>query len=362
MENKTTRLSHSAASKFQFCPTAYRMHYIDKLRTVTTTGALLFGSAIDVALTALVKGEANIEDVFEKAWTNVEINDGKTYLPTCTKVVYSDSDGDKDLLHPHIKLELQRLYGKDWEEDLNKIIQKKKIIGFKFIKKEEKELLNFYNWHCLYRKGILMINAVRKEILPHFKEILGTQVYVELKNDNNDTVIGYADLVAKWKNNPKPIVFDWKTSSIDYEEDSVLVSPQLSLYVHALSSQFEDTRQAGFIVLHKRIIKNKKKVCASCGYDGSGARHKTCSAVIEGKRCDGAWTETIDPQVKIQVIINEISKTTEDLILDNIDSINVAIKTGNFTRNLGSCISHFGKCSFYDKCYRGSDDGLVKLK
>lgn len=361
---KTSRLSHSAVTRFQSCPKSYEYHYVDRIRTSTTTGALLFGSAIDVALSALVTGDKVSETVFLEAWTHVLINDVKTFLPTCTKVVYSDSDGDKDLLLPDAILELERDFGKDWESKLDTIIKKKKMIGFKYIKKEEKELLNVYNWHSLAHKGKLMIAAVRKQILPNIKTVLGTQVYVELKNDNNDTVIGYADLVAMWKDNPKPIVFDWKTSSMEYEQDSVLTSAQLSLYVHALSEQFDNTRQAGFIVLHKRIVKNKKKICKSCGFDGSGARHQTCSNIIQGDkptRCNGEWMETIDPEVRIQVIISDIPPQTESLVLDNIDSINVAIKTGNFTRNLNSCVSHFGKCAFYDKCYKGSDDGLIKL-
>lgn len=368
-DNNKTRLSHSAVSKFQVCPKSFDYHYNQGLRSSTTTGALLFGSAIDKALTTLVsKSVLSAESVFTDTWTNMELNHVMTYIPTYTKIVYSDSDADKDLLTKEAHQDLETRYGNDWEESLNKVIQKKKLIGFKYIKKEEKEILNVYNWWCLLRKGHLMVDAVRKQILPKIKEVLGTQVYVELENTNSDKVIGYADLVCRYGDNLKPIVMDWKTSSIDYEEDSVLTSPQLSLYVHALSSQFEDTRQAGFIVLHKRIIKNKKKICSKCNHDGTGGRHVTCNntiqlnAMIDKKsRCDGEWIETIDPEVRIQVIISEIPRITEDLIIENIDSINTAIKTGNFTRNLGSCHNHFGKCAYFDKCWRGSNDGLIKV-
>ena len=358
-----TRLSHSAVTKYQFCGKAFDFHYNHGLRSITTTGALLFGSAMDVALTALVnKSALSPESVFLDAWTNAQINDVTTYLPTCTKIVYSDSDSDKDLLTSDARGTIEKQYGADWEEKLNTIIQKKKMIGFKYIKKEEKELLNFYNWHCLAFKGRLMVDAVRKQVLPNIKEVLGTQVPVELTNDSGDRVIGFADLVCRYDGITKPVVFDWKTSSIEYEEDSVLVSPQLSLYVHALSSQFENTRQAGFIVLHKRVVKNKKKVCKECGYDGTGARHKSCSNIINEKRCEGEWVETLDPQIKIQIITSEIPSQTENLIIENIDSINVAIKSGTFTRNLNSCVSHFGKCAYYDKCYKGSNDGLTAVQ
>jgi hypothetical protein len=361
MENKTTRLSHSAVTRYQTCPKSFDYHYNHGLRTVTTTGALLFGSAVDAGLTALVgSGTKSAESCFMDAWTNSSINDVSVYLPTCTRVVYSDSDADKDLLTPDAYKTLAETYGADWEEILNKIIQKKKMIGFKYIKKEEKELLNHYNWLCLSYKGLLMIDAVRKQILPKIEKVLGTQVEVKLENSQGDKIIGFADLIAKYKGIDKPVVFDWKTSSIDYDEDSVLISPQLSLYVHALSEQFENTRHAGFIVLHKRIIKNKKKVCKTCGYDGTGARHKTCSATINEKRCDGEWVETLSPEVKIQVITNEIPEQTEQIIIENIDQINIAIKTGNFIRNLNSCKRPWGICEFHSKCFKGSDEGLIK--
>ncbi len=359
--NKTNRLSHSAVSRYQSCPTSYKYHYLEGLRTTTTSAALLFGSAVDVALTALVsKSALSPESVFLDAWTNASVNDVTTYLPTSTRIVYSDSDADRDLLTQDARNSIAAAYGPDWEEALSKIIQKKKMIGFKYIKKEEKELLNFYSWNCLAAKGKLMVEAVRKQVLPKIKEVLGTQVPVELENSNGDKVIGFADLICTYSGIDKPVVFDWKTSSIDYDEDSVITSPQLSLYVHALSNQFQDTRQAGFIVLHKRIIKNKTKVCGTCGYDGTGARHKTCSNVIEGKRCEGEWVETLAPEVRIQIITSEIPEPTETLVLENIDQINVAIKTGNFIRNLGSCIRPWGKCEFHSKCWRGSDEGLIK--
>lgn len=353
-----TKLSHSAVSKFQSCPKSYEYHYLNRLRSATTTGALLFGSAIDVAIGGLLKNE-DAESTFLNNWEYADINGVRTYIPTSTHVVYSDSDADKDLLTVEAKQELTTKFP-GWEEEISKIQVKKKAIGFKFLKKEEKEVLNLYNWWCLRAKGLLMLKAVRKQILPKIKKVLGTQVYVELKNDVDDTVIGYADLVCEYEGFDKPVVFDFKTSSIDYEEDSVLTSPQLSLYVHALSDKYNNTKNAGYIVLHKRIIKNKIKVCSKCGHNGTGQRHKTCDQVVNKSRCDGAWTETLSPEVRIQVLTAEISDYTQNMIVENIDDINKSIKSGNFIRNLGSCVKPWGKCEFYSKCYQGKDEGLVK--
>ena len=86
------------------------------------------------------------------------------------------------------------------------------------------------------------------------EEVLGTQVPINLENEKGDSIVGFADFVVKWKGYDKPIVFDLKTSSIDYAENAVKVSPQLALYVHDLKDKFH-TRTAGFLVLKKRIKK-----------------------------------------------------------------------------------------------------------
>ncbi len=102
-----------------------------------------------------------------------------------------------------------------------------------------------------------MLEEFKNNILPNITEVLATQVKVELTNEDGDSIIGFADAVVKWKDYPHPIIVDIKTSSIDYEHDSVLTSPQLTLYVHDLSAKFDNTRSAGYIVLHKKIKENE---------------------------------------------------------------------------------------------------------
>ena len=52
----------------------------------------------------------------------------------------------------------------------------------------------------------------------------------------------------------------------------------------------------------------------------------------------------------------------ENNVIDNMDWINKSIKSGLFHRNMSSCIKYNGKvkCAFYDKCYKGTDEGLQK--
>ena len=87
------KLSHSQANKFMECPQAWSYHYNDRLRSKYSHAALLFGSAIDFALGTLLKpGEKTPEQIFDYFWTFQEINGEKTYIPTCTSIVYANSD------------------------------------------------------------------------------------------------------------------------------------------------------------------------------------------------------------------------------------------------------------------------------
>lgn len=367
MKNK---LSHSSANIFQDCPKKWEYHYVKHLRSKTTTGALLFGSAIDAALNALMKNDGKDPiKTFDYIWRFQEINGVKTYLPTATQVVYANSDWDEELLLQEdwdkvdeLLLELYQTVGINSKEEITKVYTEKEYAGFDGLPEDRKKLLNLSNWLCLYRKGLIMIEAVKRDVLPNIEEVLGVQEYVSLDNDNGDSVIGYADLVARWKGIKTPVILDFKTSSREYDKDSVLTSPQLTLYVHSLSEKFENTRQAGFIVLNKHIHKNKTKVCSECGKDGTGQRHKTCDAQIDGKRCNGEWTITLDPSVFVQILINEIPEQTENIVLENFDHINMSIKNGIFHRNLSSCIKPWGKCSFYNLCYHNKKDDLIVLE
>lgn len=361
------KLSHSQASKFQECAQAWKYWYVDKLRPINQSAALLFGSAVDHALTSMMKSikdgteTKKPEDIFAYYWRFQDVNGENTYLPTCSHIVYSNSDFDYDLLSEEQIKKLSDEYSiKDLEAEVKKLYDEKEYLGFDGLPEDRKKLLNNIIWHSLYTKGMLMIKAVKEEVVPKIKKVLGVQEYVCLQNEEGDSVIGYADLVCEYEGYDKPVVLDFKTSSRDYEEDAVLTSPQLSLYVHSLSEKFNNTRLAGYIVMHKQVRKNKKKTCSKCKKDGTGQRHKTCDAMIDSVRCNGEWIERINPKVYIQTLVNIIPPQTEDIVLDNFDFINQAIKSNIYPRSFGSCIKPWGACSYYNLCYKGSMDKLIK--
>lgn len=368
------RLSHSSTSRFQTCPTSYKLHYIDRLRSTTMSSALFFGTAVDNAITAMIKGD-DAELTFKSFWEFQDVNGSREYLPTSTSIVYANSDVDGDLLLKDDYKEIAKIleFTGDISAEIDEVYKEKEYLGFDHLPEDRKVFLNVYNWFCLYRKGLVMIKTFRKEILPNITEVLGSQVPVKLDNGAGDLITGFADFVVRWKDQPEPIIFDLKTSSRDYDERmSVITSSQLTLYVHALSEQFENTRKAGYIVLNKHIRKNKTKICSKCGNDGSGARHKTCAAMISEPmtgpgtgqpiRCNGEWIETFKPEAKFQVIIDDIPEQTENIVLENMEVINEAITTGVFHRNLGSCTQPWGPCTFFNLCYKNDSRGLVKAE
>lgn len=352
------RLSHSQVSKYQQCGKAYEFWYLKKIRPSKSRAALLFGTALDKAIGVLLDPKNNADTTelltFDETWTWQEINGVRTYLPTCTSIVYSKSDYDKDLIHKHD----EETVGYSLEK-IHEVMAKRLELGHNAITEEERKIANHTMWLCLYRKGCYMVRAFEEKVLHRLTKIHSTQEYIELDN-GEDKVIGYIDIVAEVEGYEEPIVLDLKTSAMEYGKDSVITSPQLSLYVHAVSQKY-NTRKAGYIVLNKNLIKNRKKVCSKCEFDGSGGRHKTCSNEVGGKRCNGEWKETVSPEVYVQFIVDEIPTQTEDLVLENIDDINTAIKTGHFTRNLSMCTNTYGGlCDYINLCYKGKMDDLIK--
>jgi hypothetical protein len=91
---------HSAINQYSTCARKYDYHYNKKLRSKVVSGALLFGSAIDLALNHLLLTR-NLEEsysVFEKAWRFQEINRVGENLQNSTNVVYAKKDWDANLV------------------------------------------------------------------------------------------------------------------------------------------------------------------------------------------------------------------------------------------------------------------------
>ncbi len=372
MTCKPIRLSHSASTRYSDCAKSYEYHYIKGFRQEVQSSALLFGTAIDKAGEhyALTKNLDETLSLFDKTWQTQNINGKDEDLRFLLNFTYSDKDLDTDLLKAEDWVELSKtsIDPEDIEEALKEVIYNKSSVGYAGLPVEEKSLFNYANWLCLRRKGILMLKEFKRVFDENVEEVLGTQVKVDLINESGDSVIGYIDFVFKWKGIDKPVIFDLKTAGREYDEDAVSKSPQLSLYVYAVSEKYENTRHCGFLVLNKNINKNKHKKCTVCANDGTGGRHKTCDKVTsvdaKGKdvRCNGEWKETIYPKAKSQILVEAVSEVLVSRVVENFDEINKAIKAEVFPRNFSSCVKYNGaiKCSFYDICHHNTESGLIK--
>lgn len=355
------RLSHSQATKYSDCSKAWEYHYVKKLRPNTTSSALLFGNILDESVERYLQSgdKQQARELLHERWTKQEINKKQHELYDCTLIRYSNSDYDSDLLLEEDTQRLTDEAGSDWTDKLKSIQNQKSAIGYDLLPKDSKVLLNKANWLSMLRKGDLMLDEAVRVIDNNLIKVHGTQVKVSLDNGIGDEIIGFADIVADWRGYDTPIVLDVKTSSIKYDPNSVKVSPQLSLYVHGLSDIYK-TRRAGYFVLSKHIKKDKNKICSKCGYDGSGASHRTCPNEIDGVRCKGEWIIKISKQAVSDIIIDEIPERTEEIVIENMDMVNKSIKAGIYLRNLGSCVKPWGKCPYYDLCYHNSEKGLER--
>lgn len=205
-------LSHTAKNKYLNCPLSWYMHYKLKLRERIVGSALPFGTAIDAAQEALLKGKTLEEaiKIFDDLWIAPKINGKQLDGPTTKLIKFSKADG--------------------------------------------KEGLADTAWGNLREKGHLLIAAYQQEIMPSIKDVLAVQKRISIKNDYGDSIIGFADMIVKWEDG-RNILFDNKTSSKKYPLDAVTEGDkagQLALYFEALQEEYS-LDAAGFIVLEKEI-------------------------------------------------------------------------------------------------------------
>ncbi len=227
---------------------------------------------------------------------------------------------------------------------------------------EDKERIAYANWISLYRKGSFLVNAFIEWVDENVEEVLGTQIAIELEDEEGNKVPGLADFVIKVYGYDKPILVDLKTAARYYDRNSVKESEQLGLYFFYLKqTKFPDMERAAYLVLSKQIKKNRKKTCKKCGAVTSG-RETTCAVGGKGKnRCSGEFSVDISPECVVQYIHDEIP---EGFIQDTINKFNISvesIKAGKFDACWDKCDNYYGRrCPFYDYCHSGSMEGLMQ--
>lgn len=348
---KKTFISFSGYQKFVTCPRMFKFHYFDKLRPTIQPSHLIFGSAVDAALNALLTEsgsplEACDEVLKQLVLGNVEFNkndydgeliDEKTrtvLLEKCRALGYSGDDVD---------LLVHSLFSKSHAD----------------LSDKQRGALALACAASLRAKAILFIEAYQTRVVPLLRKTESVQETITWEDSHGNSFAGVLDLVGNMVGEGM-LVIDNKTASRPYEPDAVRVSPQLAIYC-----KVKGIDRAAFIVLDKSIRKNRVKTCSVCGNDGTGKRHKTCDAELpkDGSRalvrCDGAWAETIKPEVNVQIIVDTVPERVQDMAVEALSDAACAIKAGHFPRNLNACANQYGKpCPYKRHCWQGDRSGL----
>lgn len=388
-----SKISHSRIKTYTECSRKYYYHYVQNYKAKEYKAFFLYGSAIDYGLNTLLETK-DIEKAikaFDKSFRYNFINGEGTYIPTATNVVYAEADFDKDLLKEEditqyyefaekLEYEVKEKTREGIALDLKKILEQKSMFGFRNLSNKEKQLYSMANWLSLRRKGHIMIESYNKKIVPKIKEVIAIQAKTSLKNAKGDALDGILDLIVKWEDG-KTYLMDNKTSAREYKQDAASVSQQLIIYYKSAKKDY-NLDGIGFFVMYKNILKNKTKICSKCGKNGSGQRHKTCDAVVnpytdkdlenmnkvgtiiemKETRCNGAWIETIDPECDIDVIFDVVSESAENLVMETVTGANEGIKNEIYKPNLNACGTGEFRCQFFNKCWKGSEEDIIKVE
>lgn len=373
-----TRLSHSASQKYLTCPAMYRLHYIDRIRSHRIGSALLFGSALDEALNVLLatkldKPTENATDDLERIKQGFDyhlayqmINKELLDIRTSHYIDYFGSDFEKDIL---TEVELKSLqdfirdagYVKDSDDENsgypNPFDLYDEISGYIKDKQEinstDQSYYNYASWLSLKRKGHMMLEHYKDEIMPQIKRVISIQKKVNLPNQDGDVMIGYIDFEAELKGYEGIITLDNKTSSKKYKLVDINDNGQLLVY-----DEFTENGLAGYIVLMKKIKYHKKLTCQDCGEVTSRAV-KSCPAMISKSgtktgikevRCGGKLDLEKTPCIESQILVDNIQEGKKDLHFQELCGILTGIENNEFPQDRNECFQYGRKCIYYNYC------------
>lgn len=324
------KLSNTSVNLYNQCSLCYKLHYLENIRPIKTSSALVFGSSLDSALNELLSSK-DLEKAllsFETSWYCYYKNPNITYFK---------SDLDEELFTEENK----EIF---FDEDPN--------------------------WNSLRIKGQMFITTYYKEVLPKIKKVLAVQEPIEIENSEGDKVTGFLDLIVEWEDG-KNYLMDNKSSANRYEENSAKEGQQLPLYHYAVKDKYK-LAGIGYIVLIKKINKNKVKKCIKCGVINNSS-HKTCNALMKvgtvystnpptsNFRCNGEFEITINPTVDIQYIFNKVEESDENRVLELFDKTNTLISNNVFAEEHNPIRGKYGYCP-YKEYYENSPDFIKKVK
>lgn len=348
-------MSHSRINAFKTCPEKHALRYIDRVKPIEQGASLAFGSAVDTALTALLRAkkkgsDARIPDNFNFVKYVFEEDEkyGWKHSFDVDKNRYTSSDYNASVF---TEADLKTIA--KWESELG-ITQKDAVSGqkqrkYKPFKGNTLKLYNRLAWLSLLRKGHLMLEAFLRDIYPNIREVIAVQHRIDGDVEGVASVIGYIDLICMYGEYEKPLILDIKTASSPYDESNCIdLSEQLHLYTGAVGEELGSTL-TGFIVLLKNPSRGET-VCSKCGHI-KDSRHKTCNNEVDGERCAGEWKD--GPLIgDTQFILKELDWDTIKSFLQDFNNCVKVASTGIRYKVRDRCLD-YGMCDYYHLCHYG---------
>jgi len=320
-------VSYSAIDTYLSCSEKFRLERILKIVPESINTAFFLGKAVDdaseVIFKPFMKGglpfkRKDMLDRFKERLTTIDYQGEDIHAPTCLKVKYSKADVQSELLEKEDLKAIQDFIDKS---DLDVTNIQDFVDYYKDTKikvEDETSIYNFIAWHCLYRKGIMMLDRLKLWADENILEVVSLQRKIEIENDFGDKLIGYLDLEATLKRDGILRTLDLKTATNaikQYPDDKISKSMQLTIYAQATQ------KQVGYVVLSKDIKKR-------------------------------------EPRVQLRELYGEITEDQLDDTFEKIDLAMEGIRAEKFEKNVSSCFL-YGKCSMYGLCHSGDMKGLV---
>lgn len=340
------KLSHSAIEKYKTCPRMYKLHYIDKIREITTHSPLVFGSAMDAALNLLLETK-NLELAKKKLTDELD-----RLITDDTIIRYLKTDFEVRLLEPK---DIDVLRNMHFDSlvlpapfELAQFVSE--ALSLAELNQDERKLLNTLQRMSLAGRGILMLEAYEREVLPKIKDIKAIQKKIILKNEEGDELVGFVDFIADFDNQGTTII-DNKTAGRPYPDDAVQTSQQFGIYCEA-----EQIPRAAYVVMLKNVRFSNENLCIQCGHTET-SRKRRCPT------CGSDFVTEVKKSVDVQILHDIINDKHQEALFGAIDVVLNSIKNEQFDMNTSACDNQFGRrCPYYSFCHEGGKMTGLEVK
>lgn len=358
---KNITISYSKVTNFKACPQKY--YLLDAYQTKISASALPFGSAVEAGIDLLLEKKplAEAQARFAERWNKAPANkwEGEKQIYDSEDIFYYASDWDEYLISEEDELKVNAWKTEllpDTKDTWDKILGEfqGRVKNNSYIDPLMRQFAHRVIWLACLRRGEIMLEAFKEQLLPEIEEVISNQEWVSVSNEDGDKLVGKLDLILKLKGYDKPILIDLKTAGKFYSDHELNTSDQLSSYAAAKKLDL-----IGYMIVLKNIKHEKR--CTVCDRVRENNRKTNC----EKEGCAGKYTK-VRHYGETQILVRPLREGEAQEVLEDFSDVLVAIKNGVNWKNPGSCFDFNKKCDFYDFCWNGKKiedlPGVVKKK